>query len=154
MLPTGMIPFMPAIIGILLFLTALEMILGGRGVSLPRRFRRIEIGSARLNAAIDRVEPLANRLRRVTYPRWRFMVRGRLSLGLIALALILAALVMITLGAIPGLPFVLGIPAVLFGLGMTAGDGVLVALGHLATLGALYLGQELIPRAIHMLPFL
>jgi len=133
MLPTGLIPMMPATIGGLLALTAIQMIVGGRGVSVPPRLGRVTIPPATLAAALRRIAPLSKRLGRVLHPRLGPLVHGALPLLAIALILLASAAVMIVIGSIPGLPFLLCIPAVLFGLGLTAGDGVFVALGFAAT---------------------
>lgn len=152
MLPTGMLPLMPSVIGVLLALTAFEMIIGGKGVSLPRRLARIRLGAASLNSAVARAAPVCAWLGRLLHPRWPRLVHGTFVLTLIAFALLAAASVMTLIGAIPGLPFVLCVPALLFGLGLTAGDGVLVAMGFLATLAALIIGAALINRVLVFLP--
>ena len=136
MLPTGMIPFMPSIIGVLLALTAAEMIAGGRGVSVPARIARINIRGDLLKAALQRARKVCASIGRWLHPRARILVHGHLSLLLIAMILLAAAAVMIVIGAIPGLPFILCVPALLFGLGLTAGDGLVVGVGFAATLAA------------------
>lgn len=133
MLPTGLIPMMPVAIGMLLALTAIQMIVGGRGVSVPARLGRVTIPPETLAAALRRIAPLSRRLGRVLHPRFALLVHGALPLFAIALILLASAAVMIVFGAIPGLPFLLCIPALLFGLGLTAGDGVFVLLGFAAT---------------------
>lgn len=154
MLPTGMLPLMPSLIGGLLALTAIEMIVGGKGVSLPKRIARIRLGSEGLKKAVARAAPICAWLGRVVHPRWPGFVSGSFVLTLIAIALLIAAPAMILIGAIPGLPFVLCIPALLFGLGLTAGDGVLVGLGFLATIGAMVLGFQLVNRVFGIWPII
>lgn len=152
MLPTGLLPLMPSVIGVLLALTAFEMIVGGKNVSLPGRIARIRIGADGLKAAIARAAPVCAWLGRIVHPRWSGWVSGTVALTLIACALLAAASVMILIGAIPGLPFVLCIPALLFGVGLTAGDGLVVALGFLATLVAAVVAALLVNRMLVLWP--
>ncbi|MDX8347437.1 exopolysaccharide biosynthesis protein [Cognatiyoonia sp. IB215446] len=136
MLPTGMLPFMPSIIGILISLTAFEMLVGGQGVSVPGRVGRIMISAPMLRAGLDRAAPIFDRLGRLMHPRAQFLVHNKLALTAIAIVLLMISGTMIIIGAIPGLPFILCVPVLLFGLGLTAGDGVVVALAIAACIGA------------------
>ncbi|MDX8353904.1 exopolysaccharide biosynthesis protein [Cognatiyoonia sp. IB215182] len=136
MLPTGMLPFMPSIIGILISLTAFEMLVGGQGVSVPGRVGRIMINAQMLRAGLDRAAPIFDRLGRLMHPRAQFLVHNKLALTAIAVVLLMISGTMIIVGAIPGLPFILCVPVLLFGLGLTAGDGVVVALALVACIGA------------------
>lgn len=129
LLPMGMLPVMPSLIGVLLGLTGGQMLLGGKAVTLPGFLARRRFDGEHLRGALARAAPLGLRVSRVLRPRWRGLVESRVSLWLIALYLLSAAMVMVTLGAIPGLPFVLCLPVMLFGLGLTTGDGRVVALG-------------------------
>lgn len=146
LLPTGMLPFMPAIMGALIAAMAFEMLIGDAGVSLPTRLCRIELNSAKLAAALRRAAPVSRTLGRLMHPRLDVLVSNRLSLTGIALILLVFAAIMIVTGAIPGLPFVLCIPALLFGLGLTAGDGVFVLLGYVTTGLAILAIVHLYPR--------
>lgn len=133
MLPTGLLPLMPALIGGLIALTAVEMIAGGKGVSVPPRLARIALPGALLRGSLRRGAPFARRVGRVLHPCWPVFVRSQAVQVVLAAILLMASAVMIVIGAIPGLPFLLVLPALLFGLGLTAGDGRLVAAGLLAT---------------------
>ncbi len=136
MLPTGMIPFMPTVIGVLLILVGIEMLVGRQGLAIPGRLARFELRGDLLRAGLRRARPATVRLGRYLYPRAHWLVHGTASLVVIALILISAAGVMAVIGGIPGLPLILCAPALLFGLGLTAGDGVVVAVGFATTAGA------------------
>jgi hypothetical protein len=133
MLPLGMLPFMPSLVGVLLALTAAQMLMRGKAVTLPAFIARRRIDGETLRLTLARAVPLCRRLGRVLHPRWDIVVQGDVFHVLIALYLLAAAVVIIVLGGIPGLPFMLCIPALLFGLGMTAGDGLVVSLGLAVT---------------------
>ena len=47
-----------------------------------------------------------------------------------ALILILTAILLIVIGAVPGLPFLLALHVLTFGLGLTTRDGLFVAAGY------------------------
>ena len=152
MLPTGMLPLMPALTGLLIAATAVQMLAGGKGVSLPARLRRVEIGAGALRAGLARAEPSFHRLGRVLHPRAPALVQGPLSLAAIAAILLVSAAAMILIGAIPGVPFLLCVPALLFGLGLTTGDGLVVGLGFVASLGAGLGVWHLAPRLAALWP--
>ena len=136
MLPTGMIPFMPTIIGIVMMLTAVEMLIGREGVAIPGRLARFELRGDLLRSALRRAHPATRWLSRWLYPRASHLVTSSLAIVLIAVILILAAGVMAVIGGIPGLPLILCAPALLFGLGLTAGDGLVVGAGFATAGGA------------------
>lgn len=153
MMPTGLLPLMPTIIGVLLALTAIEIMAGGKGVSLPGWIAKRQMPVRVLRSGIRRARPMADRLRRYVHPRWHLLVHSDLALWGIALLLLMSALIMAVIGAVPGLPFVLCIPALLFGIGLTAGDGLVVALGFLAVgVAALFLWW-LFPQIAVLWPF-
>jgi hypothetical protein len=76
-------------------------------------------------------------------PRWTALTQPPF-VNLIALLVIAAALVTIPLGLIPFAPLAPGLAIVLFGLGMTARDGLWLALGAVVFGGALWLAIPLI----------
>lgn len=153
MVPVGMLPMMPTLIGVMLALTAGQMLIGGQSVSLPAFIARQRLDGERFAAALQRAFPLSRRLRRVLHPRWRALAQSVVALWLIALYLLVVSLVMIVFGSVPGLPFLLCMPVLLFGLGLTAGDGLVVAMGFAVTapVGAAVLA--LAPRIAPLLGF-
>jgi hypothetical protein len=136
LMPTGLVPFMPTIIGILLVLTAVQMAIGGKGVTLPRRLAHVGMPGRAIRAGLARSAPVFRRIGRLLHPRLDALVSGRPVLLLIAAILVASGGVMAVIGGIPGLPFLLCLPALFFGFGLTAGDGLVVALGIAATVGA------------------
>ena len=153
MMPTGLLPLMPTIIGVLLAMTAVEIMAGGKGVSLPRWLAKREISANMLRSVLSRARPLADRLRRYVHPRWGVFAQSHVVLWAIAFVLLVCALFMSVIGAVPGLPFVLCIPALLFGIGLTAGDGLVVAMGFLAVAFAALALWWLFPQIVALWPF-
>ena len=142
-LPTGMIPGVPAFMGLILILAGGQMLSGRHELGLPPRIYGIVLPGPALLRGIARAEPMARRLSRWLRLRWLFLVNGLLSRWMIALILIITSGVIIVIGAIPGLPFLLALHLVAFGLGLTVGDGVFVAAGYVIFLPAALLAGHL-----------
>jgi hypothetical protein len=128
-LPSGMIPGLPNAVAVLLAFVGVEMALGNRALRLPRRLRDWQISGDRVRAFAQRTRPLAARAARLVRPRYGHAVTSRPALLVIAGTLIVTALVLFVVGFIPGLPFLIAVPVLLVGLGLTARDGVLLAAG-------------------------
>ena len=77
---------------------------------------------------VSAARPAAGVLDRIVRPRLQFLADAP-WVAAVALLCILAALITFPLGLIPLAPIVPGIAIVVFGLGLTARDGVLLALG-------------------------
>ncbi len=138
-LPMGMVPGMPGAVALTLAAIAVQLGLGGRRLRPPRRLREARIAARHLRAVVRRLGPLARWSGRVLRPRWRRLAATRLAALLLAVALLATAAVVFVLGFIPGLPFALAWPLLLIGLGLTARDGLAVAIGL-----ALYLPAGLV----------
>ena len=78
--------------------------------------------------------PWARRLRPILATRATALIDGALPARMMGAILLATGAVMFVIGFIPGLPFTLAGHVLLFGLGLTARDGVLVGLGFVATL--------------------
>lgn len=139
-LPIGAIPGVPAAVGLLVASMGVQIVLGGRGVWLPARLRRIGIGASRVDWAVARLKPATKRLRRVLRPRLETLAQSRVSLMAIGGVLVLAGLAMIAIGFVPGLPFLFALPVLVYALGLTGGDGLVVIAGHLLVLPGLWAG--------------
>ncbi|MFV0335558.1 MAG: exopolysaccharide biosynthesis protein [Tropicimonas sp.] len=129
-LPTGMIPGVPAFMGGILVLAGVQMLRGRRALWLPPLLYGITLPGPALLRGIARAAPVTARLERYLRPRWQFLVTWRLSFWCIALIVIVTGGVVIVIGAVPGIPFLLAFHVLAFGLGLTTGDGFFVAAGH------------------------
>ncbi|MCR9148952.1 MAG: exopolysaccharide biosynthesis protein [Rhodobacteraceae bacterium] len=138
-LPVGMVPGMPGAVALTLAAIAVQLGLGRRCLRPPRRLREARIAARHLRAVIGRLRPLARRSERVLRPRLPRLTASRLAALTLAAALLATAAVVFVLGFIPGLPFMLAWPLLLIGLGLTARDGLAVAIGL-----ALYLPAGLV----------
>lgn len=130
-LPTGMIPLLPHVVAVVLGFVAVELALGSRALRLPRRLREVGVPARHVRAFAARARPLAARIGRVLRPRNEIFAATRTAHLALAGILFLAALLLFAVGLIPGLPFLLCVPVLLIGLGLTARDGNFAAAGAL-----------------------
>lgn len=133
-LPTGMIPLVPHVVAIVLGLVAIEMILGENVLRLPARVRHIRVPGAMIAGLLRRARQVSRPMSRVLRPRFVWLATSRLTLVITALLLAAVAAAKLAIGLIPGLPFLLAVPVCLIGLGLTARDGLAVALGQILLL--------------------
>jgi hypothetical protein len=139
-LPFGAIPGVPAVVAIFIALIALEMVLGGKVLRLPRKLREISLNGDRIRAFLRHARPMGQRLGRLFRPRFIDLAASQFAYLFIASALFFTAIIMFFVGFIPGLPFLLAWPILLFGLGLTARDGGAIMAGitlFLMPMGAL-----------------
>ena len=131
-LPTGAIPGMPALVGLVLVLFSVQILIGRRVPWMPRRLAEVSVSRRLLESSLARARPAAKRLGRIARPRLIFLATNKLAQRAIALAVLATALIMIPIGFIPFLPLALGVNVVFFGIGMTTHDGRAILLGYAA----------------------
>lgn len=129
-LPTGMIPGVPAMVGLCLILLGVQVFLGKARPWFPARLEAFELSDDRLARTVELARPWAKRLSALLTQRLGPLTGGPVSNRLIALCICLAGGVMVPLGFVPGLPLGLGLATLLLGLGVTVRDGLVVALGY------------------------
>ncbi|WP_068117141.1 exopolysaccharide biosynthesis protein [Tropicimonas marinistellae] len=137
-LPTGVVPMVPAFMGAIMLLASVQMLRGRKEIRVPPRVYRLQLPGATVLRALERAAPAAHRLGKLIRPHLVWLTRGWLAVRAIALVTIATSLAIIAIGAIPGLPFVLAIHLLAFGIGLTAGDGRFVAAGFAIFLPAAY----------------
>ncbi|SFB75624.1 exopolysaccharide biosynthesis protein [Tropicimonas isoalkanivorans] len=137
-LPTGIVPGVPAVMAVIMMIASVQMLRGRKELWVPPRLYRLQIPGVTVLKAVARARPTARRLGRINRPHMQWLTRSRPAIWSIALVVILTSCAIITIGAIPGLPFVLAIHLLAFGIGLTAGDGRFVAAGFAIFLPAAY----------------
>ncbi len=129
-LPTGLIPGIGGALGLLVAIVGLQMITKREGVFLPNFIGKRELPADRVRGLVERIRPGAEWLRHRLRIRWELLSRGRASMVLISLILMVSGLSLLVIGAIPIATPLMGVPIGLFAFGLFARDGVLVALGY------------------------
>jgi hypothetical protein len=143
--PLTIVPLMTTIIAAITLLIAAQMALGFKRPLLPKRVLDLRVPRQGFFQFLDRAKPVAERAENgLLRERWTFMTAAP-SVNLVALCVCAAALVTFPLSLIPFAPLAPGIAIVLFGVGMTARDGLWLVLGILLTAGALWLALPLLP---------
>lgn len=141
LLPTGAIPTVPTIMGVVIFLIAAQIIFSGGGhVWLPGRIQRLSVGKGRLEKAVKAARPWAKRMDAVIRPRLSILAKGP-AVYVVALLSMLMAMLMPPLELVPFAVFMPATVLVVMSLGLTVGDGVWVLAGFV--LGAAAFGVSM-----------
>ena len=127
-LPIGMIPGVPAVIGAILAVVGWQLLHGRDGVRLPDLIAKRRVPADKLEASVEKARPWARKIGGLIGHRWERLTQSTAVLRVGSIALIVIGAVMILLGAVPGLPAALAMPVAIYGLGLTANNGLLVAL--------------------------
>lgn len=136
--PVGAIPGVPTLFGLVVLLTAGQMLIGRDYFWLPKSVESRAIDDDRIRKAADKLENPARRIDRFLKPRLTILTEDVASY-LVALTCVALALTMPVLEAVP---FAVAVPAAAisaFALALVSKDGLLAILGYLTSLGSLYL---------------
>ena len=129
-LPTGMIPGVPAVVGFALLLIAGQMLVGRKQPWFPQKLQNFSLDTDKIRKSVDVARPWAKRLSKVLRPRLTALTEGTVAGQCVAACITLAAFLMIPLGFVPLLPLALGAACLLLGLGMATRDGVVILIGY------------------------
>lgn len=102
---------------------------------MPQRVLDLRLSENQLAKVCNAARPTAGVLDRIVRPRLQFLADAPWVV-VVALLCMLAALITFPLGLIPLAPIFPGLAIVVFGLGLTARDGALLALGGAIMLSA------------------
>jgi hypothetical protein len=142
--PLTVLPFTTTIVAAITLLIAGQMAIGLKRPWLPKRVLDIRVPRKAFFAFLDRTRPIVERMDgALLRERWTFMTVP-LFVNAVALCVCAAALITFPLSLIPFAPFAPGLAIVLFGLGMTARDGLWLSVGILFTIGAFWLAAPLL----------
>lgn len=128
LLPTGAIPGVPIICGLIIILLCVQIIMQRHTPWLPKRIENMQISEEKLDRGIDMSRPYAKKIDNYTSERFTFMT-SHTALSIICIPCILLAGLTVPLEAIP---FAASIPAValcVIALGVSVNDGLLLLIG-------------------------
>jgi hypothetical protein len=140
---------MTTVAGAITLLVALQMALGLHRPWLPKAVLNLKVPRQPLFAFIDTARPKVERMDGALLKERLSFMSAPPFVIVVALCVAAAALVTFPLSIIPLAPLAPGAAVVLFGLGMTARDGLWLAFGIALTAGASALAWPLIS---HMIP--
>lgn len=145
-LPTGAIPMVPAVCGLIIAFSSVQIIFGRRSPWLPKKLNDITIPKERLVNGINLVLPATQVIDRYVYRRFSLLINP-VSEKLTACICLIFSLIMISIGFIPMLPATVALPIFIFGLGLIVRDGLIISLGFLTIIGSAF-GLGFLVRAI------
>jgi len=136
--PIGGIPGMSVITGTIIFLIALQMLFSYSQPWLPKRLLAFKFDRNLLVTVVIKSKPWVLWLERYLQSRLTFLVGSTFS-KVIAIICMGLAVLMYPLALVPFAVAAPGTAIILFSLGMTTHDGMLVLLGLIITAVAIYL---------------
>lgn len=130
--PTGAIPGMSILTGAILIIVSVQILFSAKKVWLPHKITSRNVSRERLLSAINIIRPYVAKLDYILKPRISFLAEPP-SIYLIGVICIFLAATMFPLAL---LPFAVALPAMavlLFGIGLTAKDGLVILIGFALT---------------------
>ncbi len=136
--PIGAIPGLPAVMALIVFLIAAQMLIGMDHAWLPGALLRRSMAGKRLRQACRAVRPTARLIDKLLWPRLTALTR-RPFLFVIAALVVAVAVVTPVIELVPFAGIVPNAAIVAFGLALTAHDGIWALIATLTTGGSFYL---------------
>ena len=137
-LPTGMLPGVPHLLGILVFLISVQMLVSRKRPWLPRRLGEFSIPKDKLESSVEKVRPWTRRIDKVSRHRLPWLTGGPADY-IIALTGMALGLLNVLLGMVPMGAFVSGMAILLLGIGRTTRDGIVIIVAYLFAGGGVWL---------------
>lgn len=135
--PVGGIPGVPTIFGIIVLLTAGQLLIGRRSFWLPGIIARQAVDADRLKKGAEKIRKPARWVDALLKPRLLFLVSGVGTYAVAAASVLLA----LTMPALELVPFAVIAPAAAitaFALALAANDGLLALTGYAAAAASAY----------------
>lgn len=129
-IPTGAIPGVPSICGVLIVLISIQIIIGKHSPWLPNAISDRSIGADKLLFAIQKIRPFSEKVSRFFYPRWESLTEDTAEM-VIAVCCVIAGFCMIPLELVPFAVAIPGIAIMLAAIGLATKDGLVVAVAGL-----------------------
>lgn len=148
--PLTIIPGANWLVALVTLLISLQIVIGRPFPWVPSRFLDFEFRREHLDAALGQLERHAHTIDKLLQPRLTFLTDPPFA-QLVALICVAAALVTFPLGFFPFGPVLPGLAVLLFGLGLTARDGVVLLIAASALFGACLLLVRIVPRILGMI---
>ena len=145
--PLTLIPGATWLVALVTLLISLQIVVGKKFPWVPRRFLDFQFKRKHLVDGVSAGRKYAQMIDQYLKPRLTILT-APLFAQLIALICVAASLITIPLGLFPFGPVLPGLTILLFGLGLTARDGVFLLLAGAALTGAVLILIRVLPRVI------
>ncbi len=129
----GDIPGVPTIIGIIVFLVAIQLLFNRNNLWLPNALLKRSVKKETLHKAINKLKKPADYIDRLLSPRLTFLTSGAMNY-VVAVICLLISLAMPVMEFIPFSANFAGAALTAFGLSLIAKDGLLALMGYIFTL--------------------
>jgi len=130
-LPTGAIPGVPSICGILAFLISIQIALGKKSPWLPQRLAQVSFSRETIKKALNKFSPITKKIDHLFKPRIKIL-SSPVANRIIAACCAIVGLSMIPLEIVPFLAAIPGLAIFFVALGLSTQDGVLTLLAFIA----------------------
>ena len=147
--PLTLIPGATWLVALVTLLIALQIVVGKKFPWVPKRFLDFEFQRKHLVAGVNSGRKYAHMVDQYLKPRLTILTAPPFA-QLVALICVAATLITFPLGLFPFGPVLPGLTILLFGLGLTARDGVFLILAGAALTGAILILIRVLPRVISM----
>jgi len=142
--PATILPGMTSVAAAITIIVAGQMAAGLQRPWLPRFVLNLKVPRKPFLQFLDKARPTMERIDGVWLRERLTFMTVPLCVNLVALCVIAASLITFPLSLIPFAPLAPGVAVVMFGLGMTARDGLWLLAGILATAGAFFLAFPMV----------
>ncbi|PNK61039.1 exopolysaccharide biosynthesis protein [Psychrobacter sp. FDAARGOS_221] len=136
-MPTGGIPGVPTVCGVIIALLSVQMIMGKNQPWLPNFINKIEFDKEKLDKGVSIATKVTKKIDKVSKPRLQKLSSQGAKKGVAAVC-ILAALSMIPLEAVPFAVMVPATSIILFAIGLITKDGYITLAALLLNIATLY----------------
>lgn len=150
--PLTLLPGTSWLMATVILIFALQVVFGFRHPWLPRRVLDFKFRREHLVQGVEASQKYAHMVDALVKPRLTFLTDAPF-IQMVAVICVLSALVTYPLGLVPFGPLLPSLTILLFGLALTARDGVVLLLAAGAFAGAVALVIDLTPRLLKLLPF-
>lgn len=137
-LPTGAIPGIPSVCGILIFLVAIQRLMGKKHPWVPSKLRDVDFDRERFSKGLDWVRPWTEKLDKLFRPRLTFLFSPLMS-WIIAALCVVFGLLMIPLELVPMAAAAPALAIILAAIGLSTRDGIFLIMSFVFFTATLWL---------------
>lgn len=136
--PLGAIPVVPTILASFILLVTVQHLFGRTHPWLPGLLRERSVEQEKVDRALDKMRPWAERIDHVIKPRLDVLA-SKPAIYVTSIVIVLMAALVPLLEIVPFAVFLPGATILMLGLAMTARDGLLALIGFALGSGAIWL---------------
>lgn len=150
--PLTIIPGANWFVATITLIFALQIVIGRKTPWLPKRALDFSFKRNLLVQGVGASEKYAYMVDALVRPRLHFLTEPPF-VQVVGMICVLASLITYPLGLVPLGPLLPGLTVLLFGLGLTARDGVVVLLATLSLVAAMFIVFHMLPQLFGLWPF-